>query len=324
MGSTIYEQVKERMISYAKVDTQSQPYSGHWPTTDKQINLARMLKDEMDSIGVSDVYLDEERCVVYGRIPSNINNDKAQAIGFIAHMDTAPDASGENVKPWVLENYDGGDITLNKELGIVMKASDYANLQQYIGQDLILTDGTTLLGGDDKASISAIMTMAQYICEHPEFKHGDISLAFTPDEEVGGLAQDLDLDRFGAGLAYTFVRKASLNGEKGAAIVLFFSLFSCLSVLPYIITNYHPMTLQQLCMLLLAGAAATGGQFSVTAAYSHAPSKQISVYDYTQVLWAAFFGFFLFGDIPDIFSIIGYGLIIGAAIIMFLYNQKAN
>lgn len=127
-----------------------------------------------------------------------------------------------------------------------------------------------------------------------------------------------------AGLAYTFVRKASLNGEKGAAIVLFFSLFSCLSVLPYIITNYHPMTLQQLCMLLLAGAAATGGQFSVTAAYSHAPSKQISVYDYTQVLWAAFFGFFLFGDIPDIFSIIGYGLIIGAAIIMFLYNQKAN
>jgi len=203
MGSTIYEQVKERMIRYAKVDTQSQPYSGHWPTTDKQINLARMLKDEMDSIGVSDVYLDDERCVVYGRIPSNINNDKAQAIGFIAHMDTAPDASGENVKPWVLDNYDGGDITLNKELGIVMKAADYANLQQYIGQDLILTDGTTLLGGDDKASISAIMTMAQYICEHPEFKHGDISLAFTPDEEVGGLARDLDLERFGAKLAYT-------------------------------------------------------------------------------------------------------------------------
>ena len=114
MGSKIYEQVKERMIRYAKVDTQSQPYSGHWPTTDKQINLARMLKDEMDLIGVSDVYLDEERCVVYGHIPSNINNDKAQAIGFIAHMDTAPDASGENVKPWVLENYDGGDITLNK------------------------------------------------------------------------------------------------------------------------------------------------------------------------------------------------------------------
>lgn len=127
-----------------------------------------------------------------------------------------------------------------------------------------------------------------------------------------------------AGLAYTFVRKASLGGEKGATIVLFFSLFSCLSVLPYIIANYHPMSLHQLIMLLLAGAAATGGQFSVTAAYSNAPSKQISVYDYTQVLWAALLGFFLFGDIPDIFSIAGYVLIVGAAIIMFLYNQRAN
>ena len=125
-----------------------------------------------------------------------------------------------------------------------------------------------------------------------------------------------------AGLAYTLVRKAGLNGEKGTTIVLVFSVFSCLSVLPYILLNYKPMTLTQLAMLLMAGAAATAAQFSVTAAYSNAPSKEISVYDYTQVLWAALLGFILFGDIPDAFSIIGYSLIIGAAVIMFLYNQK--
>lgn len=125
-----------------------------------------------------------------------------------------------------------------------------------------------------------------------------------------------------AGLAYTLVRKAGLNGEKGTTIVLIFSLFSCVSVLPYVVLNYHPMTIHQLGMLLLAGASATAAQFSVTAAYSNAPSKEISVYDYTQVLWAALLGFFIFGDIPDVFSIIGYILIVGAAIIMFLYNTK--
>lgn len=125
-----------------------------------------------------------------------------------------------------------------------------------------------------------------------------------------------------AGLAYTLVRLAGLRGEKGATIVLFFSAFSCLSVLPYIAFNYHPMSLNQLSMLLLAGASATAAQFSVTAAYSHAPSKEISVYDYTQVLWAALFGFFIFGDIPDLRSVVGYFLIIGAAVVMFLYNQK--
>ena len=118
-------------------------------------------------------------------------------------MDTAPDASGENVKPWVLENYDGSDIVLNKEKNIVMKVSQYPNLKNYIGQDLVLTDGTTLLGGDDKASLAAIMTMAEYLLAHPEIKHGQIDLGFTPDEEVGGLARNLDLDRFGSKVAYT-------------------------------------------------------------------------------------------------------------------------
>ena len=201
--SDIYEQVKERMMRYARIDTQSQPFAGHWPTTDKQKNLACVLKEELIKIGVSDVFFDEESCVVYGRIPSNSADSKGTAIGFIAHMDTAPDASGTGVNPWVLEKYDGGDIVLNEDKHIVMRAADYPNLQQYIGQDLILTDGTTLLGGDDKASIAAIMTLAEYLCTHDEIEHGDISLAFTPDEEVGGLARDLDLNRFGAEVAYT-------------------------------------------------------------------------------------------------------------------------
>lgn len=199
----IYEQVKERFIRYARIDTQSQPYSGHWPTTDKQRNLAHVLRDELISIGVSDVYMDEDKCVVYGKIPGNQPRNKVIPIGFIAHIDTAPDASGTDVKPWVLEKYDGGDIVLNKEKDIVMKASDYTNLSMYIGQDLILTDGTTLLGGDDKASIAAIMSFAQYLVNNSGAPHGDICLAFTPDEEVGGLARDLDLDRFGAKVAYT-------------------------------------------------------------------------------------------------------------------------
>ena len=199
----IYEQVKNRMIKYAMVDTQSQPYSGKWPTTDKQRDLGHLLKDEMTEIGVKNVYMDEENCVVYGIIPSNLPENTGTPVGFVAHMDTAPDASGTDVKPWVLENYDGEDIVLNKEQNIVMRTADYANLKQYVGQDLILTDGTTLLGGDDKASISAIMTMAQYYQTHPEVLHSDICLAFTPDEEVGGLAKDLDLERFGAKLAYT-------------------------------------------------------------------------------------------------------------------------
>lgn len=195
-----YEQVKERMIRYAKVDTQSMAHSDTVPSTMKQFDLARLLYEELKQIGASEVYLDEEKCVVYGKIPANT---EGKPLGLIAHMDTAPDASGKDVKPWVLENYDGGDIVLNKEQNIVMKAEDYENLSMYIGQDLILTDGTTLLGGDDKASISAIMTMAEYLITHPEIPRGLISIAFTPDEEVGGLARDLDLKRFESPAAYT-------------------------------------------------------------------------------------------------------------------------
>ena len=201
-----YEEVRDRLIRYARINTQSAHFQGFWPTTACQFDLARLLEKELNEIGASDVYLDEETCVVYAKIPPTPNIEtaaKARPVGFIAHIDTAPDASGENVKPWVLENYDGSDILLNPEKKILMRASEFPCLSRYIGQDLILTDGTTLLGGDDKASIAAIMTMAAYYCAHPEIPHCPVSIAFTPDEEVGGLAHMLDLERFGAPVAYT-------------------------------------------------------------------------------------------------------------------------
>lgn len=196
-----YEQVKDRLIRYAKIDTQSDGKSESTPTTSKQFDLARVLYRELKDIGASDVYLDEAACVVYAKLPANIPGGRP--IGFVTHMDTAPDAPGTDVKPWVLEQYDGGEIVLNAERNIVMRPSEFANLLNYVGQDLILTDGTTLLGGDDKAAIASVMTFAEYLIAHPEIGHGLISLAFTPDEEVGGLAKDLDLARFGSPVAYT-------------------------------------------------------------------------------------------------------------------------
>ena len=196
-----YEQVRDRLIRYARVDTQSARVSDTVPTTKKQFDLAYMLRDELVGIGAADVWLDEEKCVVYGRVPATVEGGKA--FGLVTHMDTAPDAPGAGCKPWVLEEYDGGDILLNEEKGIVMSPREFPNLKNYVGQDLILTDGTTLLGGDDKAAIAAVMTMAEHLLRHLELPHGPIALAFTPDEEVGGLAKDLDLARFGAQVAYT-------------------------------------------------------------------------------------------------------------------------
>ena len=196
-----YEQVRERLIRYAKIDTQSDPKSSTVPTTAKQFDLAKELFDELQRIGASEVWLDGQACIVYGRIHANQPGGKA--FGLVTHMDTAPDAPGANVKPWVLEHYDGSDIVLNAERGIVMSPKDFPNLLNYLGQDLVLTDGTTLLGGDDKAAIASVMTFAEHLLKHPEIKHGPIALAFTPDEEVGGLAKDIDLDRFGAKVAYT-------------------------------------------------------------------------------------------------------------------------
>ena len=201
--TAFYEKVKERLIRYAKVDTQSDHYGTKTPTTEKQFDLARLLCDELNEIGASDVYLDKTACVVYAKLPSTMPDGGGKPFGLVTHMDTAPDAPGANVKPWVLKDYDGGEIVLNEAQGITMSPKDFPNLLQYIGQDLILTDGTTLLGGDDKAAIASVMTLAEHLLSHPEIPHGPVSLAFTPDEEVGGLAKDLDFDRFGAKTAYT-------------------------------------------------------------------------------------------------------------------------
>jgi len=199
--TAFYDRVKERLLRYARVDTQSSRDSREVPTTKKQFDLAHLLRDELKAMGAAEVWLDEERCVLYAAVPPTAPD--AMAFGLVTHMDTAPDAPGAGCRPWVLEGYDGGDILLNAERGIVMSPKAFENLLDYVGQDLILTDGTTLLGGDDKAAIAAVMTMAEHLLRHPELPHGRIALAFTPDEEVGGLARDLDLDRFGAKVAYT-------------------------------------------------------------------------------------------------------------------------
>jgi tripeptide aminopeptidase len=197
-----HHQTEERLLRYAAITTQSRNQTEDcWPTTDCQRDLAKLLYDELHALGVRAAY-DEARCLVYGWLPA-VGVEEDRPIALIAHLDTAPDVKGSEVRPWVLRGYPGGDILLNEAEQIVMRAKDYPNLEQYIGQDLVLTDGTTLLGGDDKAAIAALMTLAQYYLDHPEAPHRSICLAFTPDEEVGGLARDLDLEQLGAKYAYT-------------------------------------------------------------------------------------------------------------------------
>ena len=196
-----HRQTEERLLRYAAVTTQSRHGDGSWPTTDCQRDLAKLLYDELHALGIRAKY-DEAHCLVYGWLPA-VHLKEDRPIALIAHLDTAPDVKGSEVKPWVLRKYPGGDILLNEAEGIVLSAADYPNLEQYIGQDLVLTDGTTLLGGDDKAGIAALMTLAEYYMDHPKQPHRSICLAFTPDEEVGGLARDLDLGLLGAGVGYT-------------------------------------------------------------------------------------------------------------------------
>ena len=195
--------VVERFLKYVKVDTRSDEYSATFPSTEKQKNLAKELADEMKNIGVSDVYFDEEFGYVYGKIPANDGGVSLKTVAFIAHMDTAPDISGENVKPQFVENYQGQDILLNEELGIKLTTKKFPELKEYVGKTLITTDGTTLLGADDKAGVAEIMTMAEILLSNPEIKHGPIVICFTPDEEVGAGVDHIDLERLGADYGYT-------------------------------------------------------------------------------------------------------------------------
>lgn len=191
----------ERFITYIKTDTQSDPNSSTTPSTEKQWNLARFLFDELQSIGLEDVTIDENSYVM-ATLPSNVDYE-VPTIGFIAHFDTSPDFSGENVNPKIVENYDGGDIILNAEKNIVLSPSYFEDLLLYKGQTLITTDGTTLLGADDKAGVAEIVTAMEYLMQHPEIKHGKIRVGFTPDEEIGRGAHKFDVQKFAADWAYT-------------------------------------------------------------------------------------------------------------------------
>ncbi|WP_144556272.1 peptidase T [Bacillus pumilus] len=195
------EEMIHRFTSYVKVDTQSDAEKESCPSTEGQLNLARQLVEEMKSIGIQEVTMDENGYVM-GTIPSNTDKD-VPTIGFLAHIDTATDFTGKNVKPQLHENYQGGDITLNEDLHIVLSPSQFPNLQKYQGHTLITTDGTTLLGADNKAGIAEIMTAMHYLIENPEIKHGKIRVAFTPDEEIGRGPHKFDVDAFGASYAYT-------------------------------------------------------------------------------------------------------------------------
>jgi tripeptide aminopeptidase len=191
----------DRFISYVTVDTESDPTSESTPSTKKQWNLANALVAELKEIGMQDVSIDENAYIM-ATLPSNIDKN-VSVIGFISHFDTSPDFTGANVKPQIIENYDGSDIVLNKEEDIVLSPSYFEDLLLYKGQTLITTDGTTLLGADDKAGIAEIISAMEYLINHPELKHGTIKVGFTPDEEIGRGAHKFDVEKFGAAWAYT-------------------------------------------------------------------------------------------------------------------------
>jgi tripeptide aminopeptidase len=195
------DNLKERFLRYVKIDTRANENANKTPSTEGQMIFAKALAEELKDIGLSEVSLDD-KAYVMATLPSNIEKN-VPVIGFIAHMDTAPDYFGSNVKPNIVENYDGKDILLNKEENIIMKVQDFPELQQYKSHTLITTDGTTLLGADDKAGIAEIVTAMEYLIIHPEIKHGKIRVGFTPDEEIGEGADHFNVEKFGAECAYT-------------------------------------------------------------------------------------------------------------------------
>ena len=195
------QSIIDRFISYVTVDTQSDASSSTTPSTQKQWDLAHKLVAELKAIGMQDVSIDEHAYIM-ATLPSNVSHD-VPTIGFVAHFDTSPDFSGTNVKPQIVQNYDGKDILLNAEQNIVLSPDYFEDLLLYKGQTLITTDGTTLLGADDKAGITEIVSAMEYLINHPEIKHGTIRVGFTPDEEIGRGAHKFDVEKFGAQWAYT-------------------------------------------------------------------------------------------------------------------------
>ena len=195
------ENIIKRFVSYVTIDTESDPSNPNFPSTEKQWNLAHLLEKELNEIGLEDVVLDEN-CYLMATLPSNIDY-KVPTIGFISHIDTSPDFTGKNVNPQIHSNYDGNDIVLNKAQNIVLSPDYFDDMLQYKGQTIITTDGTTLLGADDKAGITEIVSAMEYLIQNPQIKHGTIRICFTPDEEVGKGAHLFDVEKFNADWAYT-------------------------------------------------------------------------------------------------------------------------
>lgn len=195
------QELLKRFTKYVKIDTQSNEESTTCPTTPGQLELAKVLVEELKEIGLSEVTMDANGYVM-ATLPANTDKT-VPVIGFMAHVDTATDLTGKGVSPQLHENYDGGDIVLNQALGVVLSPAQYPNLKNYKGQTLITTDGTTLLGADDKAGVTEIVVAMNYLLEHPEIKHGTIRVAFTPDEEIGRGPERFDVEAFGAKYAYT-------------------------------------------------------------------------------------------------------------------------
>lgn len=195
------EKLVERFIKYVKIETTSNESSINVPSTKNQMDFGNELVKELENIGLDDVSIDENGYVM-ATLPSNIDKD-VQTVGFIAHMDTSPDMTGLNVKPNIVKNYQGGDIILNKDGSIILSPEDFPELNEHIGLDLITTDGTTLLGADNKAGIAEIITAMEYLVENPDIQHGTVKIAFTPDEEIGRGADNFNVEKFGADFAYT-------------------------------------------------------------------------------------------------------------------------
>lgn len=193
----------ENFLQYVKIDTQSDASAGTSPSTAKQHDLAELLAEQLEAMGAAEITYDREHCYIYASIPASPGCENAPVLGYIAHMDTSDAVSGADVKPRIVESYDGGDIVLNEEQNIVLETKDFPEIGRHAGKDLIVTDGTTLLGGDDKAGIAEIMAACEYLLGHPETRHGKIRVGFTPDEEIGEGTRHFDVKLFGADFAFT-------------------------------------------------------------------------------------------------------------------------
>ena len=194
--------LQNRFINYVKIFSTSDPESETTPSTERQWDIAKYIFEELKTLGLSDVSLDDNG-YIYAYVPSNLDNDDEPVVGFISHYDTSPDFNGENVKPQIWDDYNGQDLVLNKETGFTLSPSKFESLKDYVGKTLITTDGTTLLGADDKAGIAEIVTAAEFLLANPDIKHGKIAIGFTPDEEIGRGAHKFDVKKFGAEWAYT-------------------------------------------------------------------------------------------------------------------------